>query len=210
MVLGDIYQIKFVSRHTLGQNAIGVRHYVVNAVATPAPSLTEIANRIIDVVGPELKSAMSSAWTFQGAKIRLFKPGPGVFLPTTHGAGPGSLVGESLPPQVAGVISLRSTVARARCRGRFYVPCPTETDSGSGSPLALLLTEYDQLGAALIASITVPATGGGSATLAPVLMSVQKDKPDATFQIDQFVTRRKFGTQRRRSAINKPDVDEFG
>ena len=210
MVVGDVIQVKFFCRHAGGQNAVNIREWTATAVATPAPTIVEVANQLVGNIGSKLKPCIGNAWQFQGAKYRLVRPNPTIFALTTSNAGPGALVGESLPPQIAGLISLRSTAARPRCRGRFYVACPTEVESDpGGKPIASLQTLYATLGAELIKSVQVNSAGGGQMTLLPTIFSKRQDGTTASFVLDTVLVRKSFATQRRRSLINKGDVDEF-
>lgn len=206
---GDLIQLRLIWRHTLGQNAINVRNYKVTAVASPSPTLLEIAEDIVGELIPLYKNCVSANWTYQGCKFRQIFPTVGVAQQTLSLAGVGALIGDSLPLQVTGMISLRASTARTRCRGRIYLPCPSEAESGSGQPLLPLRNAYATFGQTLLNVVQTPGAGGGSSTTVPVLISNQVGLPQAVFQVDRFIVRNNFGTQRRRSTINKPDVNEF-
>lgn len=207
MAVDDTFQHRMIFRHTLGQNAISQRHFRVTITQGTPPTPTEIGNSIEQALLAALTACMASAWVYKGWKMRYVYPTPTQLLPQTHADVPGVLVGESLPPQVAQVISLRASSAPPRSRGRMYVPCCTESESGSGVPLAAQITRLSSLGDALLQTITVNGAQGGTCT---IRCGIWPTKAGVFFYpFTTRVVRTSFGTQRRRSALNRSDAPEF-
>lgn len=207
MAVDDTYEMRLIHRHVRSQNAVTVRHWRVSITQGIPPTMQEIANSIEAVVQPLLTACVAADWSYVGWKIRQVYPTPTQLIPQAHAAIAGGLVGESLPTQVAGVISMRSQSAPPRSRGRIFVPCPTEVESGSGAPIASLQTKYAALADRLLQPVTVNGAQGGACTLS---CGIWKRTAGVFFYpFTSRVVRANFGTQRRRSSINRSDALEF-
>jgi len=207
MAVDDTFEHRMVFRHTQSQNGVLVKCWRITVQSGARPTMLEIGTSIETRLLNPLLACISSAWTYQGYKIRMVYPNPSQIVPLAHSAVGGSLIGESLPPQVASLVSLRSTVAPPRVRGRMYVPCATETESGSGVPLAVLTNSLATLADLLLTEMTVNGAGGTSCIMRCGI-SPQKSRL-FFYPFDVRNVRTRFATQRRRSAINRPDVSEF-
>jgi hypothetical protein len=108
-----------------------------------------------------------------------------------------------LPPQLACVVTLRSSLAPPRIRGRTYLPPAVESvNQADGTPSAthrsnVLTACTNQYTGTL--TVTV---GAHTATLLGILWS---KKLSSFYALDQLTVRTAWGTQRRRSGINRGD-----
>lgn len=73
--------------------------------------------------------------------------------------GTGTLVGDMCPPQVAGVISWRTTKVGRKYRGRTYMPGVPENHQSGGVPDATLVAAYGSYAAALRTVWPLPFSG---------------------------------------------------
>jgi hypothetical protein len=207
MAVDDTFEHRMVFRHAQSQNGVLVKCWRITVQSGSRPTMVEIGTAIEQRLLNPLLACISSAWSYQGYKIRGVYPNPTQIVPVGHSAVSGSLIGESLPPQVSSLISLRSTVAPPRVRGRAYLPCATETESGSGVPLASLTNLLATFADLLLSELTVSGTGGTSCIMR---CGISPQKARLFFYpFDIRNVRTRFATQRRRSAINRPDVSEF-
>jgi len=113
-----------------------------------------------------------------------------------------------MAPQVCGILKKITGSGGKTGRGRMYLPFPSEGSNAIGGvPSATYQTDGDALGAYIANNITV-GTGGNTVTLAFAL-----DKPpynSTTYKdILTCVTRDVWGTQRRRSFVNRGDQSPF-
>jgi len=101
---------------------------------------------------------------------------------------------------------MRTAVPGRVGRGRKYFPFPSEeANTDEGRPSAAYLLILAAIGAALIIPITTGA-GGNTAT---VRYTISDAGYSRSFPVSSFVTRTAWGTQRRRSYVNKADQLPF-
>lgn len=204
MVLNDVMEFASVV-YNANQNAINVSHWKVTNVGGTGLSLQQAADGLSTLWAAQMKPCVPNGGTYKGAKARVVFPTPTAVLISTNGAGAGTLgAGDQLPPQVASVITLRASTAPPRTRGRLYMPAPTEAEnSGTGVPTAAYITACAGI-RTIMQVAQVITVGANSLTLTPVLY--HRKPPQATYAIDSVVSRSFWGTQRRRSGINRNDV----
>jgi hypothetical protein len=187
------------------QNALNVAHWRVQSVGGTEPTLAEKLASISTLLRGSLKAAISASWTFNGFKGRVIRPVAGALIQDLTGAGAGTLAGDPLPPQISGVISVRSAFAPARTRGRIYLPSATEAENTTtGIPSAAYITTMTTFANLFTVDLNVAGAGGATCVLRPVLM--KKTIPVNDYQITQVIVRGFWGTQRRRSRINRNDA----
>jgi len=202
---GDILEVRFVCQHT-EQVSYNVRHFRVAQVSGQSVSLAEIVNDLATQYEPDYKNLICAEAQYLGMDIRRVWPTKTVLYNSTVGAGPGTIAGEILPTQVAGLITLRSETPGPGGRGRMYIPFPSEADNDeNGRPEGNYLQRLAFF-AALMVEQQFPAGPDGSATLDPVVWSrtTQTHK-----MIVDSVRRTKWATQRRRGGFGKPNTPPF-
>jgi hypothetical protein len=201
--VGDILQIALISRRDV-QYSANVRQFRVSAVggvpATDADALVELDA----VFAPLLKPLIATNGSYHGLKGSRISPMPTPTLAAFAGRGAGTAAGDAMAPQVAGILRLLTGLAGRSKRGRMYVPFPSETDNGpDGRPEAGYFARMTSLGDALDGGILV-AVGGRTATLTPIIYHrATNTYDDITF----YAVVGNWGTQRRRSFVNRPDSD---
>jgi len=105
----------------------------------------------------------------------------------------GSLTGEMMPVQIAGLLTHRTNVLGRSGRGRSYLPTPNEVSSSNGAPSGAYITLMDAFGAALLSMFT-PTAGHAGWTLgvwSPTLTQFN--------QVITITPRPGFATQRLRT-----------
>lgn len=201
--VGDIIEAAYVC-FGLGQNAINVVHWRLQSITGVGATMNEIASKLSTDWAGFIKPLISTALTYRGAKVRVVSPVPTAVTLTTSGNGAGTVAGDPLPAQVAYVLSLRSSLAPPRTRGRIYLPATGESSNdATTTPTAGYVTNVNLLAVDLQVNKTVVGAGGNS-VLMPVLF--HRKPPQAFYQITASINRTSWGTQRRRSSINRGDV----
>jgi hypothetical protein len=205
----DIYEVRFIS-YLFGQVGENVRYYRQQDTLGTGPTQTQIAQAIDATVATALKGCMVDDAAYKGSLCARIWPTPRVIANiTTTAAGAGSVIGDPLPLQLCGVITLRTLNAGRRWRGRVFVPFPPDTFSGTdGTPFGAYITALTALGTALLTTVAAGA-GGNTANMKPVLARPKYTNhvltnPDATDLFD-YVVRDKWGTQRRRGNYGQPN-----
>jgi len=129
-----------------------------------------------------------------------------VVLPLTQ-PNPGTVIGDSLPPQDAAVISLRTGSKGGRKRGRFYLPGLSENYQNDGQMSGAQLTAVQ----ALANGIVTAYGAGGSETAyrlvvySPEVLTFPAPKPKkprpgtVITDVTSYVVSPVIRTQRRRS-----------
>lgn len=202
MAIGDVLQARFESVQG-NQAAENIRQFRVSAEVAPVPTYGDVASGLGGIIGPELRALMSSSATYRGCAVRRISPLPLTLEQmSTNQAGVGAIAGDPLPPQVSGIVTLRTAMAGRRFRGRFYVPFPAESDNTSGHiPSSGYLSALINLQNSL-ALATVITVGLGSITVIPVIWS---RRFRTTTDITLGVARAIWATQRRRGDYGRPN-----
>lgn len=193
--LDDVYEVRFVCRYG-DQVGLNVRHYRVTTTAGVGATEAEVAFAMDFEFAPKFKILLASSAEYRGCLARKLRPIP----PTEErsaigGRGFGTVVGDPLPTQVCGIVTLRTGFAGPRYRGRMYIPFPSEAENQTNStPSNSYVAALDSMGfsaAKLIACGTAP----NNSTLSPVIWSrkFQTSTPVLT-----TLGRQKWATQRSR------------
>jgi hypothetical protein len=160
MAVNDIYRI------TLGtqwgnQAGLMVSHWVTTAEDGNGASQQEIANKFDTEFRIPMLPLLHVGAFWYGAKAQKIYPG-GAAVPSLStapiAAGTGGLAG--LPPQVSGLITLRTAFAGRAYRGRQYVPFPSEqaSDDTTGRPTTAYNTALNGLAAKYVLEMVVGAS----------------------------------------------------
>jgi len=190
---------------TQGQYTANVHHWVVSGVAG---TVTDANGATFFEAGlaPLYKAAIPTNCSWYGLKFQILKPVMYVpqFSITLQGAG--SLAGDCLPTQVAGVYTFKTALAGKSFRGRMYLPATSEADNDATAvPSAAYKTLARAVGDYYAGGQTV-VLGGNAATFTPVVYSRSKN---TTTEITSGDVRPNWGSQRRRSSIGHPDIAPF-
>lgn len=208
MAIGDVIQCRFVSYHT-DQVAINVRHYFVESVTAPEPTLQQVASQLDIAFFAFYRNVLNehARWRGVGAKKIFPLPESVEFVETANdsvGLNPGDL----LPGATCGLLSFRGSIGGRRGRGRTYTPFPGEPENAQdGRPtvaytaqLTALLNEFleDQ----------VIVNGAGNAILKSVIYNRGVALMPFNFIVAGSV-RPEWATQRRRSRQGGSDALPF-
>jgi len=206
LVLGDIIEVLFVCKAD-PQFSVNVRHYLVTAVGGTPATVNDVAQEAEGTVEAAFKVCLSSHASFWGVKATRIRPSRSQPEISFVSRGPGEADDDLLSRQVAGIIRWKTGLGGRQGRGRSYIPFATEAfNSDVGEPTGAYLTALQGLANVMDDDLVI-AVAGRTATLKAGVFS----RTSNTFnQITSFELRTHWGTQRRRSSINRPDLDPLG
>jgi hypothetical protein len=212
MANGDIYELTLVCQ---ASEQIGLmrRHYETSLQAGDGPTQAQIATHFTTVFPGPIKAVMASGATYQGLIVSKVFPGQRTAATVnTTGVGAGTVVGDVLPRQVRGIITLRTAFAGPNWRGRVFLPFPCELDNAAGGlPSAGYITAASTLAGVFTTAYPAIGAGGNTATITPVLWRRvwANGVPTATRTAVPWATwvvRARFATQRRSGSYGRPNV----
>jgi hypothetical protein len=204
LVAGNLYKVSTFCRFNGVQNQVNNHYIRITQVTGINPAEVVFFQNLANTWRDLYKPLLPITTVFQGLKWKLVQLIATQEQITTVVGGGGSRLNDALAPQLAAVISVRASLAPVRTRGRIYVPSPTEDAEAVGGNLEAaylgqLATFYD----ALKGQLAVPA--GGTAT-ADYFRVLYKKATNQDWIPDSRIIRTSFGTQRRRSLINRGDL----
>lgn len=203
MAVGDVLQLTVVTEYE-PQVGLNVRHFIVTAETGGGATMGEIVNALATAFSAVYTPLMSVNSTYRGAMIQKIRPLP-IGNPVASGipAVPGTVIGDALPGQVCGLITLRTEMAGRRFRGRVYVPWPAESDSDlNGQPTIAYVGRLNALGTAYVGSQVVVGALG-TTTIQSVIFG---RSTGTTTSITNIRSRQRFATQRRRGDFGQPNI----
>jgi len=208
MLIADILEYRVVSSQG-DQMALNVRHLVVDVISG-LPTTQQAVDALEAVISTPYKPLLSAQSTFRGVDLRVVFPIPTVADIATFNQGIGGVVGEDLPKQAGGVISLRSATPGRTGRGRMYIPFPGEADNENpGRPIATYVTRLATLGTSVSAPLVVDDMLGNSATLSAVILNGPPAAPGNFKRVTNTIARTFWGTQRRRGDFGAKNIPPF-
>jgi len=201
----DLIEVKFYGKSE-GQFSINVRHYRVTVAPLLGPTDATVAEHMSDAFGPRMAAVMCERAEFLGCSAQIIKPVRRPMQVSASGAAVGTVAGEQLPRQIAGLIKIETNVATRRGRGRFYAPFPGESSNEpDATPNGTYTTNLQLLANSLAVNRTVGLVGF-EATLIPVIYARDIDN---TTPVQAAVGRSFWATQRRRSDAGGGDKFPF-
>lgn len=202
MAIGDIFEFKIFTQAPQ-QVGINIRHYRVSNIVTNQVPADAMADQLATNLRPLYLSMMETLAVFAGITARKIHPLPVELESTLEGlSGPGTVLGDPLPRQVSGVLTLGTPLAGRANRGRLYMPFPAKASSDAFNvPEATYKNNLQSLGMALISSFTA-TQGVNSTTLTPVIW---RRGPRTFTDLTRAVAQPRWGTQRRRGNYGRPN-----
>lgn len=191
---------------TQTQYTENVINYKVTAVTGGNLTDLQLLTALDLLIAPDYKNILPTNATYYGTKLQVIKPDRMDPVVTTVSAGAGMVVGDSLPTQVAGVVSVKTGFAAKSKQGRMFMPATGEADSTAiAQPSAGYL--------AAVATLCNDIFTFNSLTIGPdtvdVAWSVYSRKGGIMTPITSYLVRPNWGTQRRRSQIKHADTPPF-
>jgi len=178
------------------------------------PNITNQAGSVRLSHGSEIITAIQSPWAaclsvsaaFAGIgldKLSTFPVPARVYASEFED---GTVAGDPLPSQCAGLISWRTALAGKRNRGRTYMPFPAEADNAvTEFPSADYQARLQTL-ASTLENITLLNTEAGDIFLR---MQVNSVAGNTFTDVDGYLIRAKWATQRRRGQFGRPNALPF-
>lgn len=201
---GDIVRLTtFCQQGT--QAGINVYHGVVTRTLTGGADLSEILAVWNTEMAAVLKPCLNNQASFKGGAIQNVWPlpvGGVVYSGSSAGAGTGGAT--ALPQQVSGIITWGTILAGRRYRGRSYIPFPsTAQNDTDDTPTAAYVTLLNAIGTRIKTGITVVGAAGNSKVSFEVY---RRTLPNDSALIMNYVSRKKWATQRRRGNYGQPNT----
>jgi hypothetical protein len=203
--VGKLFYIEYWTT-LANQAAVNRLWYKVTSFTGAGVTYGEVLSQMSSIFSLAFRNCVGTGANFKGFGIREL-PVMGIPLPApaydNTAALPGTITGNMLPHQVAGLLSLRTAFAGRSGRGRLYMPFPTTSCSGlNGTILPAYSTPLGVFAALVPATVTVTGAGG-NAVLTPVLVN----RKTAVWKvINNVLVSSNFATQRRRGDYGRPNV----
>jgi hypothetical protein len=202
---GDLLEYTVVCL-TQNQYTFNVFHFDVTAIGGASLFDSDVGAALDALMAPVYKAILPTNCSYYGSRIQVIKPKR--FDPTfiIGNRGAGTLAGDCLPTQVAGLVNLKTGIASKRTRGRFYLPATSEADSTAiAQPSAGYLTAVASICNDLF-TFTGTTIGADSVTAAWVVYSRVGDLRST---VVSYNPRPNWATIRRRSQIKHADSAPF-
>lgn len=197
---GDIYRANIYTTFS-SQTALVTSHWYVSATAGTGATDAQIADAMNNAWHAAFKALIASAASYRGVSVQKIVPAPvAVLVYSTLNQGVGTVIGDALPRQVAGLIGLRTALAGRAYRGRNYIPFPGEADNDAGNfATAGYVTRLTTLATAMTANV---AAGGGGNTNTLKRIIFHSSSNTGT-DVTQATVTGNWATQRRRGSFGR-------
>jgi len=201
LVVGETYRVAFVCQNG-PQYSQNVRNFRVSFIANGPATELGLANAISAGIAGSYRDILATTCFYQGLKMQKVQPILGMPAISVVGAGGGTVLGDALPPQVAGLLRYTSNTPGRRGRGRVFLPFMGESFNGpSGLPTAPAITAMDALGEKM--------NGTETFVIGASTVDIEYGRPHSLsgVWIPWLITEPAPGwaTQRRRSFLNRAD-----
>lgn len=187
------------------QVAQNVLYYVCTAHSGVGCPSQIMLDGMLDAYNLRMKALMSASATIRGGKLSspLDNPQPNPELQTKTQAG--TVSGEPLPRQTAGLMKFQTDLAGASYRGRLYTPFPSETDNDTdATPIAgwtsRLTALYDEMKGFFLADDENP---DNDSTIALAIYSRTKNE---TTLVTKCIPLDAWATIRRRGTFGRSNI----
>jgi len=188
VIATDVLAIQIVGS-LYAQTTITTFHWRINSLVGPA-TLTDVLNAMVTPLVGEFRDLCSNQWTATLLRGRRVTPNPTRSYEVAVVGGAGTVVSESLPPSVSGVISRFTNSALRTGRGRIFVPAVPEIWHENGQLTAAGVAAYQGFSPILDLPMAVPFVG----EFDPVLFR----RPNTAVNVEGTAVRSILRSQRRR------------
>lgn len=201
--VGDILLVQLVSyANAKSQIGINVRYYNVSSEPLPSVGLRDVARTVSDYFGDAYAAVLTTTSQFLGATAARIDPDPVGASSSNAGERTGTVLGDDLPSQTSGLLSLSSGGSGRASRGRCFIPFPPEDENVDGSPSANYVSLVNSIGGLMLDQLTVDTVElDGQAVITPILYSPPDDLiplPQAIQNLAVASAQERWATQRRR------------
>lgn len=196
MAVNDVIIIRYFFSAQLQEAIVGLHYLSTASVGTP-PAGNFISAQMEAAFAPLFIPLLSENAAYNRTDAQRIRPLPPT-APAESSAlqSVGTVVGDMLPTQTAGLITKRTAFAGRSYRGRLYVPFPGEADNAvMSTPSAGYVTRLIALATQVIANVIV-TNGANAETWVPVLWHRETA---TTTPLADAVARSEWATQRRRA-----------
>lgn len=202
---GEIIEVTAVV-NLLGQYSMNVYNMQLSGSVGASVTDQEFLTDMDATLAPLYKLFLSTSSIYHGTKVQVVHDTRYDPITSIASQGPGSLAGDLLPTQTAGLVKWKTGLANRRKMGRTYFPATSEGENtASAKPGAGYLGGVNALALALQIGGTV-AVGGRSIDWKLVVWSKNFD---IITPVNSYVVRTDWATMRKRSHIGRPDTAPF-
>lgn len=127
------------------QVSYNILHAKITAQVGAGATETEVVDDASVRWAAIYKPCLSNVAAYYGADCKRIQPGPAGFTFTSKsGNGFGTVIGDVLPKQTTGLVTLVSTLPGRSGRGRIYIPFPSEfSNEVNGTPSAAYMAALE-------------------------------------------------------------------
>lgn len=207
---GDIYRCILYSMSTNEPNSqvgMNILHYICTSITGAGATQAKARDDMDGTLSAVLKPCLNANALYFGLSWQLIFPAPRLQTITTvanQGAGTGG--SNTLPTQVAGLISKLTGMSGPGYHGRSYIPFPgTGDDDDPAVPSDAYFTALTALAAQMAAPITVGSTGA-QAVMTPGLYAAGSNR---FVVLTSAYGSNAWATQRRRGAFGRINSNPF-
>lgn len=194
MAIGDKFKVHVLYRNNAlnltAENGLAFTQ-LSEEVSETAPM--DLVDRFRAEVEAELKECFQNTWFIEGYRVTTL-PGHLVTYETAIVPVLGTMSGDPLPPQVAGIVSVRTAGTGKSSRGRFYLPPAAESaNTSEGLVAGTHLTAVQDVVTALL------GMSDTSIAYAEWEWGVWSEKHQTIAPVINGIARNKWGTIRGRT-----------
>jgi hypothetical protein len=203
VALNDVIEVRAYCNDQT-QNGINVVHYHVTSIVGAPLSDQVLADHISTLYSGAYLPYLTGQCQYAGLTLQIVNPIAQPRVRSVVGAGPGAIVGDSLPPEITMKIGTRANVTGRHGRGRSFLPFWGEPQSDiNGKPNA----GAQAFGAAWAAIVYSPITTvvGGQTTVCTPIIWTKKFAP-ARNEVVSTTVPSVWTHMKRRSFSGKSDV----
>lgn len=200
--VGDIFRVVVFCRVN-DQNGLNVSYWKTTAITGVAKTIQGLADGLSTLLAVDLKALLCTEAEYLGLSMQRVVGGSTDPYTTSVSTGFGTAGDELMSSQTAGVFKLTTGLMGRTHRGRKYIPFPCEdSNDAAGVPSAGYLGNAATYAAKYVDDQNIGAGGDISSITAGLY-----HKASGIFDtFTNFTMRKNWGTQRRRSQINRPDA----
>jgi len=191
---------------SFGEQAAVTTRHLLSRVGNVSIPIATILAEFDSIIAAPWKAILTEEARYDGLRGRVLTPTETQWEAEINSAGVGTVIGEPLPRQVSGIVTMNTAVFGRKGRGRLYLPFPSEEDSEPtlGIPGSAYVTAAQSIGDFFTQPLVV-TIAAVNYSLDWVLQSVTDGVP-SYFLYTGAVARPRWATQRRRGSYGRPNA----
>lgn len=207
--IGDVIELR-TACYFQGQVSVNTGYMICTELSGDPVTTEDLVDTAEGNFSTAYKAALSTGASWVGMSAQRIFPLPRTLADiSTANEGAGSVLDDTLPGQVSGILTLTTPLAGAKYRGRRYIGFPTEGDTDSdGTPSQVYIQKLNAI-ALLWGPGPNPFSNAGLTGIAS-MQTILWHRATQTFtEVTGTVSRKKWATQQRRGNYGAPNVAPF-